>query len=92
MLEEALSYVSPPDNELLYRSRDGDVLKLNVDTADRTVVVPNQLFVSIVSPVCPLCGCRVAAAPLCLIPTRNDPELPSTRCPRTSSTSCLRST
>ncbi|XP_019959382.2 A-type potassium channel modulatory protein DPP6-like isoform X2 [Paralichthys olivaceus] len=32
------------DNELLYRTRDGDVVKINVDTKERTVVVPNQLF------------------------------------------------
>lgn len=92
MIEETLNCRFSLDNELLYRSRDGDVLKLNVDTADRTLVVPNQLFVSIVSPGCAACGCRVAAAPFCLIPSRKDPELPSTRCPRTSSTSCLRST
>uniref|UniRef100_A0A7N8X0A4 Dipeptidyl-peptidase 6b n=1 Tax=Mastacembelus armatus TaxID=205130 RepID=A0A7N8X0A4_9TELE len=32
------------DNELLYRTRHGDVVKLNVDTTERTVIVPNQLF------------------------------------------------
>uniref|UniRef100_A0A673CFG8 Dipeptidyl-peptidase 6b n=1 Tax=Sphaeramia orbicularis TaxID=375764 RepID=A0A673CFG8_9TELE len=32
------------DNELMYRTRDGDVVKLNVDTKEVTVVVPNQLF------------------------------------------------
>ncbi|KAM3603816.1 uncharacterized protein V6R79_002545 [Siganus canaliculatus] len=32
------------DIELLYRTRDGDVVKLNVDTMERTVVVPYQLF------------------------------------------------
>lgn len=35
------------DNELLYRGRDGDVVKLNVDTEHRKVIVPNQWFVSI---------------------------------------------
>uniref|UniRef100_A0A7N8YQJ3 Dipeptidyl-peptidase 6b n=1 Tax=Mastacembelus armatus TaxID=205130 RepID=A0A7N8YQJ3_9TELE len=34
------------DNELLYRTRHGDVVKLNVDTTERTVIVPNQLFSS----------------------------------------------
>lgn len=38
----------PPDNELLYRTRDGDVVKVNVDTLHTTVIVPNQLFVSVV--------------------------------------------
>ncbi|KAM8726933.1 A-type potassium channel modulatory protein DPP6-like isoform 2-T2 [Acanthopagrus schlegelii] len=32
------------DNELLYRTRDGDVVKLNVDTKETTVIVPSQLF------------------------------------------------
>ncbi|XP_017278013.1 dipeptidyl aminopeptidase-like protein 6 isoform X2 [Kryptolebias marmoratus] len=32
------------DNELLFRSRDGDVIKLNVDTKEQNIVVPNQLF------------------------------------------------
>lgn len=32
------------DNEVLYRTRDGDVVKLNVDTKQTTIVVPNQLF------------------------------------------------
>uniref|UniRef100_A0A665U1Y5 Dipeptidyl-peptidase 6b n=1 Tax=Echeneis naucrates TaxID=173247 RepID=A0A665U1Y5_ECHNA len=36
------------DNELLYRTRDGDVIKFNADTRERVVIVPNQLFVSIV--------------------------------------------
>ncbi|XP_061696182.1 dipeptidyl aminopeptidase-like protein 6b [Syngnathoides biaculeatus] len=31
-------------NELLYRTRDGDVVKLNVDTEEKRVVVPNQMF------------------------------------------------
>lgn len=41
-------YLSFTDNELLYRTGDGDVVKLNVDTKERTVIVPSQLFVSIV--------------------------------------------
>lgn len=36
------------DNELLYRTREGDVVKLNVDTMEWTVVVENKMFVSIV--------------------------------------------
>ncbi|XP_049454716.1 dipeptidyl aminopeptidase-like protein 6 isoform X2 [Epinephelus fuscoguttatus] len=32
------------DNELLYRTREGDVVKLNVDTMEKTVIVLNQLF------------------------------------------------
>uniref|UniRef100_H3DCP5 Dipeptidyl-peptidase 6b n=1 Tax=Tetraodon nigroviridis TaxID=99883 RepID=H3DCP5_TETNG len=32
------------DNELLYRDRDGDVVKFNVDTERRDVIVPNQWF------------------------------------------------
>ena len=36
------------DNELMYRTRDGDVVRLNVDTKEKIVVVPNQLFVSII--------------------------------------------
>ncbi|XP_061653237.1 dipeptidyl aminopeptidase-like protein 6b isoform X2 [Phyllopteryx taeniolatus] len=31
-------------NELLYRTREGDVVKLNVDTEEKRVVVPNQMF------------------------------------------------
>lgn len=41
-------YLLFTDNELLYRTRDGDVVKLNVDTKERTVIVPNQLFVSVI--------------------------------------------
>lgn len=41
-------YLSFTDNELLYRTRDGDVVKLNADTKERTVIVPKQLFVSMV--------------------------------------------
>ncbi|KAM7379359.1 hypothetical protein PAMP_004921 [Pampus punctatissimus] len=32
------------DNELLYRTRDGDVVRLNVDTKERIIIVPNQLL------------------------------------------------
>ncbi|XP_034038703.1 dipeptidyl aminopeptidase-like protein 6 isoform X3 [Thalassophryne amazonica] len=32
------------DDELLYRTRDGDVVKLNVDTMERTVVVDSKMF------------------------------------------------
>lgn len=48
-LTAAFCCVSPPDNELLYRERDGDVVRYNVDTKVEKVVVPNQLFVSIMS-------------------------------------------
>ncbi|XP_061835469.1 A-type potassium channel modulatory protein DPP6-like isoform X2 [Nerophis lumbriciformis] len=30
--------------ELLYRTREGDVVRINVDTGETTVVVPNQMF------------------------------------------------
>uniref|UniRef100_A0A8C2Z8E4 Dipeptidyl-peptidase 6b n=1 Tax=Cyclopterus lumpus TaxID=8103 RepID=A0A8C2Z8E4_CYCLU len=36
------------DNELLYRTREGDVVNVNVDTKESSVIVLNQLFVSIV--------------------------------------------
>uniref|UniRef100_A0A3Q4HNX9 Dipeptidyl-peptidase 6b n=1 Tax=Neolamprologus brichardi TaxID=32507 RepID=A0A3Q4HNX9_NEOBR len=32
------------DNELLYRTAEGDVVQLNIDTLEQRVVVPNQLF------------------------------------------------
>ncbi|KAM4552622.1 A-type potassium channel modulatory protein DPP6-like isoform 2-T2 [Odontesthes bonariensis] len=32
------------DNELLFRSREGDVVRLNVDTKEQKVIVSNQLF------------------------------------------------
>lgn len=41
-------YLPFTDNELLYRTREGDVVKLNVDTKERTVIVLKQLFVSII--------------------------------------------
>nr|XP_057922439.1 dipeptidyl aminopeptidase-like protein 6 isoform X2 [Doryrhamphus excisus]XP_057922440.1 dipeptidyl aminopeptidase-like protein 6 isoform X2 [Doryrhamphus excisus] len=31
-------------HELLYRTREGDVVKINMDTGETTVVVPNQMF------------------------------------------------
>lgn len=37
-------------NELLYRTAEGDVVQLNIDTLEQRVVVPNQLFVSTFSP------------------------------------------
>lgn len=48
LLDHQLLFASPSDNELLYRTRDGDVVKVNVDTHHTTVIVPNQLFVSVV--------------------------------------------
>ena len=33
-------------NELLYRTREGDVVRLNVETMERVVLVPNKIFVS----------------------------------------------
>uniref|UniRef100_A0AAQ5XGW7 A-type potassium channel modulatory protein DPP6 n=1 Tax=Amphiprion ocellaris TaxID=80972 RepID=A0AAQ5XGW7_AMPOC len=36
-------------NELLYRNRDGDVVKFNVDTNEQTVLVHNKKFVSLFS-------------------------------------------
>lgn len=44
---DALSF-SRADSEVLYRTREGDVVKLDVDTKATTVVVPNQLFVSLI--------------------------------------------
>ncbi|GAA6234448.1 dipeptidyl aminopeptidase-like protein 6 isoform X2 [Lates japonicus] len=32
------------DNELMYQTREGDVVKLNADTKEKTVIVPKQLF------------------------------------------------
>ncbi|XP_020779652.1 dipeptidyl aminopeptidase-like protein 6b [Boleophthalmus pectinirostris] len=32
------------DHEVLYRTRDGDVVKLHVNTKETTIVVPSQLF------------------------------------------------
>lgn len=34
-------------NELLYRNRDGDVVKYNIDTDEQTVLVHNKKFVSL---------------------------------------------
>lgn len=36
-------------NELLYRNRDGDVVKFNVDTGEKTILVHNKKFVSLLS-------------------------------------------
>lgn len=36
-------------SELLYRNRDGDVVKFNVDTDEKTVLVHNKKFVSLLS-------------------------------------------
>jgi hypothetical protein len=36
-----------PDNVLLYRTQEGDVVKLNVETQERVVLVENRKFVSI---------------------------------------------
>lgn len=33
--------------ELLYRTREGDVLKFNMETNESTVLVPNRKFVSL---------------------------------------------
>lgn len=90
--DDLLPFVSLSDNELLYRTRDGDVVKVNVDTHHSTVVVPNQLFVSVV-------WLRVTVHPgvyrfsvttaLCSLPSRTDPGRPSIRCRPTCSTCCL---
>lgn len=40
----------PAGTELLYRSRDGDVLKYNVETEEKTILVHNKKFVSISRP------------------------------------------
>lgn len=77
-------------NELLYRGRDGDVVKFNMDTEQRDVIVPNQWFVSMPSPRLIACGRCVVTARLHLIPSRKDAEPQSTRCRRTCSTCCLR--
>lgn len=37
---------SVSDNELLYRNRDGDVVRLSVDSNEQTVLVHNKKFVS----------------------------------------------
>lgn len=39
-------FFSVADNELLYRNRDGDVVKYNVDTDEQTILVHNKKFVS----------------------------------------------
>lgn len=35
-------------NELLYRNREGDVIKFNVDIDEKTVLVHNKKFVSLI--------------------------------------------
>lgn len=40
----------PAGHELLYRSRDGDVIKYDVETDDNTILVHNKKFVSVSSP------------------------------------------
>lgn len=80
-----------PDNELLYRTRDGDVVKVNVDTHHTTVIVPNQLFVSVVWlwHIVHSCAFTVTTAAWCSLPSRIDPGHPSTKCHLTCSTCCL---
>lgn len=39
----------PAGAELLYRSRDGDVIKYNVETEEEAVLVQNKKFVSVSS-------------------------------------------
>lgn len=36
----------PAGNELLYRSRDGDVIRYNVETEEKSILVHNKKFVS----------------------------------------------
>lgn len=38
--------------ELLYRTREGDVVKFDMETNDSTVLVPNRKFVSPSSCIC----------------------------------------
>uniref|UniRef100_A0A3Q1D716 A-type potassium channel modulatory protein DPP6 n=1 Tax=Amphiprion ocellaris TaxID=80972 RepID=A0A3Q1D716_AMPOC len=40
-------WISSKCNELLYRNRDGDVVKFNVDTNEQTVLVHNKKFIFI---------------------------------------------
>lgn len=40
----------PAGHELLYRSRDGDVIKYDVETDDNAILVHNKKFVSVSSP------------------------------------------
>lgn len=45
-----VSLLRPPaGNELLYRSRDGDVIKYNAETEEEAILVQNKKFVSISS-------------------------------------------
>lgn len=77
---------------MLYRTRDGDVVKVNVDTHHTTVIVPNQLFVSVVwlwHIVHPCALFTVTTAAWCSLPSRTDPGHPSTKCHLTCNTCCL---
>lgn len=47
--EELTSPCPPAGAELLYRSRDGDVIKYNVETEEETILVQNKKFVSVSS-------------------------------------------
>lgn len=48
------------DNELMYQTREGDVVKLNADTKEKTVIVPKLLFVSIILPTVYFKSCKCA--------------------------------
>ena len=48
-----LVFASSPDNELLFRSREGDVVRLNVDTMEQRILVESKMFVSSVRPCIP---------------------------------------
>jgi len=41
------SYSLPLGNELLYRTREGDVVRFNMETNESTILVTNRKFVSI---------------------------------------------
>uniref|UniRef100_A0A8C4I6D3 A-type potassium channel modulatory protein DPP6 n=1 Tax=Dicentrarchus labrax TaxID=13489 RepID=A0A8C4I6D3_DICLA len=44
-------------NELLYRNRDGDVVRFNLDTNEKTILVHNKKFVSLLSSTFTVCMC-----------------------------------
>lgn len=45
--KDAFFHIFPSvGKELLFRTREGDVVKLNVETNESTVLVPNRKFVS----------------------------------------------
>ena len=48
-----LFFAFSPDNELLFRSRDGNVLRFNADTLEKHILVNSKMFVSSVRP-CPV--------------------------------------